>query len=113
MMEGVVADEKTIRCEEQIGVRARQTRQRVKGDTIHGRKDRSREVRVRIEFNPMDVVVIGHRLLLYSSSSLPPLFIRLAHSKMSHYGNLKTIIREEKESRMWDCWNRDCNRLLC
>jgi hypothetical protein len=101
-MEGVVADETTICCEEQIGVRARQTRQRVESDTIHGHKDRSREARTRIEFNPMNVVVIGHRLLLYSSSSLPPLFIRLAHSKTSHYGNLRTITREEKESRTWD-----------
>jgi hypothetical protein len=74
-VEGVVADETTIHREEQIGVRARQTRQHVKGDTIHGHKDRSREVRMRIEFNPMNVVVIGHHLLLYSSSSLPPLFI--------------------------------------
>jgi hypothetical protein len=71
----VVADETTICREEQIGVRARQTRQRVKGDTIHGHKDRSREARARIEFNPMDIVVTGHHLLLYSSSSLPPLVI--------------------------------------
>jgi hypothetical protein len=55
-----------------------------------------------IKLDPVRIVVIRHNGLFYSSSSLSPLFIRLAHSKKDRYGNFRTIMREGERLQMWD-----------
>jgi hypothetical protein len=59
------ADEAMVRCEEEVGIGTRQTRERIKGSTIHGYENRGREMRLGEEFDPVDVVVIGHGSLNY------------------------------------------------
>jgi hypothetical protein len=54
------AYEATISRKEEIGVRTTQTRKGVKSGTIHNDKDGGGETRLREEFDPMNIVVIGH-----------------------------------------------------
>jgi hypothetical protein len=54
------AYEATIGCKEEIGIRTIQTRKSVESGTIHSDKDGRGETRLREEFNPMNIVVIGH-----------------------------------------------------
>jgi CobQ-like glutamine amidotransferase family enzyme len=64
-MHSLKADEATVRCEEEVGIRTRQTRERIKGSTIYGYENRGRETRLGKELDPVDVVVIGHGSLNY------------------------------------------------
>jgi hypothetical protein len=68
-MHSLEADEATIHCEEEVGIGTRQTRERIKSGTIYGYKNRGREMRLGEEFDPVDVVVIGHVLLNYPTPS--------------------------------------------
>jgi hypothetical protein len=56
----VEAYEATISCKEEIGVGTTQTRKGVESGTVHSDKDGRRETRLREEFDPMNIVVIGH-----------------------------------------------------
>jgi CobQ-like glutamine amidotransferase family enzyme len=69
MMHSLEADEATIRCEEEVGIRTHQTRECIKSGTIYGYENRGRETRLGEEFDPVDVVVIGHVLLNYPTPS--------------------------------------------
>jgi CobQ-like glutamine amidotransferase family enzyme len=68
-MHSLKADEAMIRCEEEVSIGTRQTRERIKGDTIYGYKNRGRETRLGEEFDPVGVVVIGHVSLNYPTPS--------------------------------------------
>jgi hypothetical protein len=68
-MHSLEADETTIRCEEEIGIGTRQMREHIKGGTIYGYESRGREMRLGEEFDPVDVVVIGHVSLNYPTPS--------------------------------------------
>jgi hypothetical protein len=59
-MKRVETYETTISCKEEIGVRTIQTGKGVERGTIHSDKDGRGETRLREEFNPMNIVVIGH-----------------------------------------------------
>jgi hypothetical protein len=58
-MIGLVADKTTTCGEEQVSVVIRQMRKGIEGVTVNCHKDRSRETRSLIEFNPVGVVVRG------------------------------------------------------
>jgi hypothetical protein len=60
MMHSLKADEATIHCEEEVSIGTRQTRERIKGGTVYSNENRGREMRLGEEFDPVDVVVIGH-----------------------------------------------------
>jgi hypothetical protein len=60
MMKSMEAYEATISCKEEISVGTIQTRKGVESGTIHSDKDRRGEMRLREEFDPMNIVVIGH-----------------------------------------------------
>jgi hypothetical protein len=61
--------EATVHCEEQVSIGTRQTRERIEGGTIYGYKNRGGEPRLGEEFDPVDVVVIGHVSLNYPTPS--------------------------------------------
>jgi hypothetical protein len=69
MMHNLKADEAMIRCEEEVGIRTRQTREHIKGGTIYGYENKGREMRLGEEFDPVDVVVIRHDSLNYPTPS--------------------------------------------
>jgi hypothetical protein len=56
----VEAYEATISCKEEIGIGTIQMGEGVKSGTVHSNKDGRREVRLREELDPMNIVVIGH-----------------------------------------------------
>jgi hypothetical protein len=56
----VEAYEATISCKEEIGVGTIQMGKGVECGTIHSDKDGRGETRLQEEFNPMNIVVIGH-----------------------------------------------------
>jgi hypothetical protein len=65
MMHSLKADKATVCCEEEVGIRTRQTRERIKGDTIHYYENRGRKPRLGEERDLVDVMVIGHVALNY------------------------------------------------
>jgi hypothetical protein len=65
MMSGIVTDEAMTCNKEQIRVVLRQSGKGVKGDTINGHEDQSRETRLVIELNPVGVVIVKHDSLNY------------------------------------------------
>jgi hypothetical protein len=97
-----MAYEAAVGREEQISIGTSQSGQSVKCYTIYSHEDQSRETGLWVELDPVCIVVIGHEGLFYSSPSHSPLFIQLAHSRMSHYGNLRIITQKNAKSRMWD-----------
>jgi hypothetical protein len=60
MMQSMETYEATIRCKEEVGVGTSQTRQGIESRTVHGNEDRGGETRLQEEFDPMNIVVIGH-----------------------------------------------------
>jgi hypothetical protein len=66
---GLKADEAAIRGEEKVGIRASQARKHIKSDTIDGDKNRRGEARLEEELDPVDIMVIGHSALNYSTPS--------------------------------------------
>jgi hypothetical protein len=76
MMEGIVANKAATSSKEQISIMLIQSGKSVKSSAIDFDKDRGREARLVEELNPVQVVVIGHGILLYShapqSSFIPP-----------------------------------------
>jgi hypothetical protein len=60
MMQDIKTNKATTRCEEQVSVGTHQTRERVKCDAVNGHKDRSREMRLREELDPMCVMIVTH-----------------------------------------------------
>jgi hypothetical protein len=69
------ADEAMIGSKQQIRVGTGQTRQCVKGYTIHGHKDRGRETGLWEELDPVRVMIVRHNGLFYSSPfSVAPLY---------------------------------------
>jgi hypothetical protein len=59
-MQSVVANEAMICCKEQISVGTGQTRQHIKSHAVNGRKDRSGEMGLREELDPMSIVIVRH-----------------------------------------------------
>jgi hypothetical protein len=90
-MHSVVAHKAAIGRKEQICVRTRQTRQRVKGDTINGREDQGGEMGLGEELDPIGVVVMRHVLQNYSSTIQSLSFIQPALTKNYHCRNVRTI----------------------
>jgi hypothetical protein len=62
-----MAHEAAIGRKEQIRVRISQPGQHVKRYTIHGHKDRDREMRLGKELDPVHIMIIRHEELFYSS----------------------------------------------
>jgi hypothetical protein len=64
-MHSLKANEATIHCKEEVGIGTRQMGECIKGRTIYCYENRGRETRLGEEFDPVDVVVIGHVSLNY------------------------------------------------
>jgi hypothetical protein len=64
----VETNETTVSREEEIGIRTSQARQGIECNTINGHEDGGGKARLGEEFNPVDIVVIRHDPLNYSSS---------------------------------------------
>jgi hypothetical protein len=75
MMQSVVTHEATICRKEQISVGTSQPGQHVEHYAINGRKDRSGEMELQEELDPVRVVIVRHSWLFYSSPSPSFLFI--------------------------------------
>jgi hypothetical protein len=60
IMQSMETYEATIRCKQEVGIRTSQMREGVESCTVHGDKDRRGETRLREEFDPIYIVVIGH-----------------------------------------------------
>jgi hypothetical protein len=60
MVQSMKTYEATIRGKEEVSIRTSQTRECVEGRAIYGDEDRRGETRLREEFDPMYIVVIGH-----------------------------------------------------
>jgi hypothetical protein len=73
-MESMVTDKAMTHHKEQVSIMIRQSGESIESNTIDFNKDRSGETRSMEEFNPVGVVVIGHGILSYSSTPLPPCF---------------------------------------
>jgi hypothetical protein len=65
MMSFSIADEAAIRQKAQVGIMIGQTKESIKGDTIHGYKSRGGEQRLFVERHPVDMMVIRHGSLNY------------------------------------------------
>jgi hypothetical protein len=65
MVQGMEADETTVCCEEEVGVRTSQPRKRIEHSTIQSDEDGRRGTRLQEEFYPMHSMVIGHDSLNY------------------------------------------------
>jgi hypothetical protein len=66
-MHSVVAHKTVIGCKEQIHIRTSQPGQHVEHYTIHGRKDRDREMGLWEELDQVHVMIVRHGGLFYSS----------------------------------------------
>jgi hypothetical protein len=64
-MHGLETYKAAISGEAEIGVGTSQPRQSVKRHTVYSDEDGRREMRLRVEFNPMGVMVVGHVELNY------------------------------------------------
>jgi hypothetical protein len=60
MMQSLETYKATVRCEEEVGIGTHQTRECITRGTIYGYENRGKEMRLGEEFDPVDVVVIGH-----------------------------------------------------
>jgi hypothetical protein len=76
-MHGLEADETTIGGEAKVGVGTSQARQSIKCYAIHSNEDRSRELGLWIELDPVGVVIIRHIKLNYPSLSKPLILLYL------------------------------------
>jgi hypothetical protein len=56
----VEAYEATVSCKEEVGIGTSQTGKGIESGTVHSNKDGRGETGLREEFNPMNIVVIGH-----------------------------------------------------
>jgi hypothetical protein len=81
MMSSKVADKATTRTKEEVGIFIGQTGQSIECETIHRHIDGGREERSFIEMNPVNVVVIGHKLLNYPIPSSDLLLYTLGSVK--------------------------------
>jgi hypothetical protein len=59
-MEGRKANKAMVRRKEQVGIRTSQTGKSIKGRAVHSDENGSGETRLREEFHPMSIVVIGY-----------------------------------------------------
>jgi hypothetical protein len=62
-MQGMITNEATTCCKEQVSVGTSQMRESIKSYTVDSYEDRSGEVRLWEELNPMHVVIIRHERL--------------------------------------------------
>jgi hypothetical protein len=62
----------------------------IERDTVHGHEDQSGKTGTRIEFNPMNIVIVGHRSPIYSLIPLAS-FILLIQLSKNHYRNIRTM----------------------
>jgi hypothetical protein len=67
-MHGLEAYKTAVSGEAEIGVGTSQPRQSVEGHTVHSNEDGRREMRLRVEFNPMGAMIVGHVELNYPLS---------------------------------------------
>jgi hypothetical protein len=64
-MHGLETYKATIGSEAEVGVGTSQPRQSVEGHTVYSNEDGRGETRLRIEFNPMGVMIVRHSALNY------------------------------------------------
>jgi hypothetical protein len=92
-----------VRCEEEVSIGTRQTREHIKGGTIYCYENRGRKTRLGEEFDPVDVVVIGHVSINYpipsNDSHLYTWGIVTEVSLKGISANNKTM---ERIARTWD-----------
>jgi hypothetical protein len=62
-VQGMITNEATARCKEQVSVRTSQARKRIKSYAVDEYEDRGGKARLWIELNPMCTVIIRHERL--------------------------------------------------
>jgi hypothetical protein len=62
-MEGREANKAMIHHKEQVGIRTSQTGKSIKGCAVYSNENGSGETRLREEFHPMCILIIGHSSL--------------------------------------------------
>jgi hypothetical protein len=74
-MGGKMTDKTTTSDKEEVHIIVRQMRKGIKGITVNGHEDRSREVGIFIEFDPVGVMIIRHGTLNYLHTFHPTLYM--------------------------------------
>jgi hypothetical protein len=82
------ANEAMVGGKTQIGVGTRQTGQSIEGYAVHSNEYGGRESRLRIEFDPVDTVIVGHVKLNYPLS--------LDYSRLLYLGDSHRSIAERR-----------------
>jgi hypothetical protein len=73
-MKGVVTNEAPTSGKEQVCIVLMQTGKHIESSTINFDEDRSRKVKLMEELDPMRAMIVGHGILSYFRTPLPPCF---------------------------------------